>query len=158
MTVAEAMIAVAIPAHDEAALIGRCLDALAAQDNPGPFAVVVLANDCSDDTAEIARQSGAIDVRVIECSLPLHERSAGHARRAAMAAAAPLAEIILTTDADCVADPELGHTSGDLGDSADDFVARNARPNSVFPIIGALVDVGMANSAERYVDLDLSTT
>ena len=106
MTIAESTIAVAIPARDEAALIARCLDALAAQRNPGTFAVVVLANDCSDNTAGIARQPRAIDVRVIECSLPVIERSAGYARRAAMAAAAPLCEIILTTDADCVADTD----------------------------------------------------
>lgn len=106
MTMAEGMIAVAIPARDEAVLIGRCLDALAAQRNPGFFSVVVLANDCSDDTVGIARQHRGIDVRVIECSLSLHERSAGHARRAAMAAAAGLGEIILTTDADCVTDPD----------------------------------------------------
>ena len=106
MTIVEAMIVVAIPARDEAALIGRCLDALEAQGDPGAFAVLVLANDCTDDTAAIARQPRAVDVHVVECSLPADARSAGHARRATMAAAAPLGEFILTTDADCVADPD----------------------------------------------------
>lgn len=106
MIAAAATIAVAIPARDEAALIGRCLDSLAAQCDAGPFVVLVLANDCSDDTAAIARRPRTIDVRVIERSLPPAERSAGQARRAAMAEAAALGEIVLTTDADCIADAD----------------------------------------------------
>lgn len=106
MNARNAIIAVAIPARDEAAVIGRCLDALAAQQDAGSFVTVVLANDCADDTVAIASMPRAIEVRVIERSFPCGERSAGHARRAAMAEAAALGEIVLTTDADCVADPD----------------------------------------------------
>lgn len=97
-------LAVAVPARNEAALIGRCLDALAAQQNPGDFCVIVLVNGCTDDTASIAAQPRGLDMRVIETDLPADRQGAGHARRAAMAAAAQLGDIILTTDADCVAD------------------------------------------------------
>lgn len=106
MTVSSATIAVAIPAHNEAALIGRCLDALAAQADAGPFKIIVLANDCSDDTASIARLPRGIDVRVIEIRMPDGRRGAGHARRLAMAHAGEFGTILLTTDADCVADPD----------------------------------------------------
>ncbi|ANP38690.1 Glycosyltransferase involved in cell wall biogenesis [Phaeobacter gallaeciensis] len=50
------MISVLIPAHNEAAYIRPCLEALFASDPlPGPVEVLVLANGCTDDTAEIAR-------------------------------------------------------------------------------------------------------
>ncbi|EYD72076.1 glycosyltransferase [Limimaricola hongkongensis] len=46
-----------IPASNEAALIGACLDALAASDAvPGPLRVTVIANGCHDDTAGVARR------------------------------------------------------------------------------------------------------
>ncbi len=46
---------VVIPAHDEAAVIDRCLDALMAGAAPGELEVVVAANACTDDTADRAR-------------------------------------------------------------------------------------------------------
>jgi glycosyltransferase involved in cell wall biosynthesis len=53
-----------VPAHDEQAVIGRCLDCLLAGAEPGEFDVVVVANGCTDATAEIAR--GYAGVRVLE--------------------------------------------------------------------------------------------
>jgi hypothetical protein len=52
------MPSVVIAAHNEEHVIGACLDALAAQDFPGPVQVVVSANGCTDRTAEIARARG----------------------------------------------------------------------------------------------------
>lgn len=51
------MLSVIIPAHDEAAWIGPCLDALLAQaeDPPGGVEILVAANGCKDDTAAVAR-------------------------------------------------------------------------------------------------------
>lgn len=46
---------VIIPAHDEAAVIGRCLTTLLADAGPGEFEVVVTCNGCEDATAEVAR-------------------------------------------------------------------------------------------------------
>lgn len=98
------IVAIAIPAYNEADRIGRCLDSLAAQDDPGPIVTVVVANNCSDATATIARAPRAIRVDVIEHSFALQERGAGAARRMAMELAAQHGAIVLTTDADCVAD------------------------------------------------------
>lgn len=98
------VVAIAIPACDEAERIGRCLDSLAAQDDPGPIVAVVVANNCRDATAAIARQLRAIPVHVVEHSFAEYDRGAGAARRMAMAQAAQSATIVLTTDADCVAD------------------------------------------------------
>ncbi len=51
-------VTVLIPAHDEAASIAATLDSLAAQE-PAPDRVVVVADNCSDDTGSIARSHGA---------------------------------------------------------------------------------------------------
>ncbi len=58
------MISVVIAAHNEAAVIGRCLDGLLADARPGEFAITVVANGCTDNTAAVAaRRSG---VRVLD--------------------------------------------------------------------------------------------
>lgn len=60
--------AVAIPAHDERNVIGRTIRGMRDLDYPEVlFAVHVAADHCSDDTAELARQAGAI----------VHERNEG---------------------------------------------------------------------------------
>ena len=51
-------VTVIIPAHNEAASIGATLDSLGAQD-PAPNLVIVLADNCTDATASIARAHGA---------------------------------------------------------------------------------------------------
>ncbi len=58
---------VVIPAHDEAAVIGRCLDALFTGFLQGELDVVVVCNGCADETAALARSSGHL-VRVVELS------------------------------------------------------------------------------------------
>lgn len=56
------MTSVVIAAHNEAAVIGRCLDALLAS-NPG-LDVTVVANGCTDDTAAVA--AARPGVRVVD--------------------------------------------------------------------------------------------
>ena len=56
---------VVIPAHNEAAVIRRCLDALLTGVAPSELDVVVACNGCTDDTANIVRSSWPA-VRVIE--------------------------------------------------------------------------------------------
>ncbi len=55
-----------IAAHNEAEVIGRCLDALAAVTADGSARVIVVCNGCVDDTAEFAR--GRSGVTVLELS------------------------------------------------------------------------------------------
>ncbi|MBB5872079.1 glycosyltransferase involved in cell wall biosynthesis [Allocatelliglobosispora scoriae] len=57
------MTSVVIPAHNEAAVIDRCLRRL-----PGDAEVIVIPNGCTDNTAEIAR--GHVGVNVIELAQP----------------------------------------------------------------------------------------
>ncbi len=94
---------VAIPVKNEADLIGRCLAALARQTIPADDIVLVL-NDCTDETAAVIRAAPpmASRVHVIECSLLPSFAGAGEARRIAMDHAAAMAGngVLLTTDAD----------------------------------------------------------
>ena len=86
---------VVIPARDEAACIAGCVEAFAAQG----VAALVVANGCSDATADRAREAGAAVL-----STPAHPGGVGAARRAGMAAllrAAPRPRMLLTADADC---------------------------------------------------------
>lgn len=52
------MISVVVPAHNEAAVLPRLLDALAPGIDADRLAVVVIANGCVDDTADVARAAG----------------------------------------------------------------------------------------------------
>ena len=108
---------VAIPAHDEVERIGACLAALAMQRSasglplaPHAFGVLVLANNCRDATAEVARSFAGrmpFPLDVVEHRLPDDSSHAGGARRVVLDLAADrLARspggdgILLTTDAD----------------------------------------------------------
>ena len=57
---------VVVPAHNEAAVIGRCLDALLRDAGPGELEIVVACNGCTDGTAELVRVDHGEDVRVLE--------------------------------------------------------------------------------------------
>jgi glycosyltransferase involved in cell wall biosynthesis len=56
-----ARFSVIVPAHDEAAVIGRLLRSLVAGDPDGDIEIVVGANGCTDDTAAVAR---SVDPRI----------------------------------------------------------------------------------------------
>src|SRR4051794_10857255 len=49
---------IVIPAHNEEAVLARCLRVLLAGSQPGELDVIVVANACTDRTAEIAREAG----------------------------------------------------------------------------------------------------
>lgn len=98
---------VVVPAHDEEALLPACLAALrpAVRAVSIPVHVLVVADSCSDRTADLARAGGA---RVIS----IRARSVGAARAAGMAellritaGCDPAATWLATTDADTVVPP-----------------------------------------------------
>ncbi|MDI6101739.1 glycosyltransferase [Actinoplanes sp. NEAU-A12] len=62
------MTSIVIAAHNEAAVIGRCLDALLADAAPGELDVTVVANGCTDDTATVAATRPG--VRVLDLPQP----------------------------------------------------------------------------------------
>lgn len=55
-----ARLAVLVPAHNEADFVARCLASLEDQDYPSDrYRVVVIADNCTDDTESLARSAGA---------------------------------------------------------------------------------------------------
>ena len=109
---------IAIPVRNEAERIARCLTAIDRQTGlaPGRLGLVLLLNNCTDDTAAIVAglvPALSIPVRVIDC---VHAGAhAGWARRAAMDAAVAWLEAegtasatatLLTTDADSIVPPD----------------------------------------------------
>lgn len=64
-------LSIVIPAHNESAVIDRCLATLlrdAKNVSPSDVEIIVVANGCKDDTAERARKHGPV-VRVIETTV-----------------------------------------------------------------------------------------
>ncbi len=93
---------VVIPAHNEEKYIGKCLEAIskaAEKARPLETEVIVVANRCTDGTAEIARQHGA-------AVLPNEDRTISAIRNMGVRAAS--GEIIVTIDADsCMTEGSL---------------------------------------------------
>ena len=86
---------VVIPAFNEELLIGGCLQSLARQDFTGGHEVIVVDNNCTDDTAEIARRYGAIVVR---------EETPGVCAARHRGTLAARGQIVVSSDADTVFD------------------------------------------------------
>ncbi|MEU3696798.1 glycosyltransferase [Streptomyces griseoviridis] len=63
------MTSIVIPAHNEARVIGRLLDALLADPAEEATDIVVVCNGCTDDTARVAAGRGP-RVRVVEIPVP----------------------------------------------------------------------------------------
>ena len=88
-----ALASVIIPAHNEAAVIGRCLNRLFTGVEPDELDVIVVCNGCRDDTASRARSCG-YPVRVLE----LAAASKSAALRAGDEAASTLPRLYLDAD------------------------------------------------------------
>ena len=103
---------VAVPVRDEGLRVAFCLHALAVQVAAPRFAVLLVVNNCSDNTravVEAMRVALPFALRVVDVALLGSQAHAGWARRVAMdAAAAWLAAegckdgVILSSDADSV--------------------------------------------------------
>jgi 1,2-diacylglycerol 3-beta-glucosyltransferase len=101
-------IAVLIPAHNEGVLIARCVRSLCTQTYPSDlFEVVVVADNCSDETATIAAHAGAHRVMVRDEPA---DRGKGQALRWAidrLIFAEPAPAAIVIVDADSIAAADL---------------------------------------------------
>ncbi len=100
-------LAVVVPAHNEAELIGRCVRSLFAQTYPsGSYTVIVVADNCTDETAACARKAGAgVMVRDEPAA-----RGKGQALRWAMdriLVGPEPPDAVVVVDADSLAHPEL---------------------------------------------------
>lgn len=126
-------VAIAVPARDEASMIGRCVERLsklysdARCERP---VIVVIANNCRDATARIAAARGAVALSI---KLPPDRANAGWARRLALEAAATHVssrrDVLLSTDADTLVSPDWLSRTLDHLDAGWDAVAGLARLN-----------------------------
>ena len=97
---------VVVPAHNEEQGIASTVTSLLALDYPRElYRVVVVADNCTDCTAELARRAGA---HVVERHDPAH-RGKGYALAHAYALSVEegLADAVVVVDADSVASPNL---------------------------------------------------
>jgi 1,2-diacylglycerol 3-beta-glucosyltransferase len=97
---------IVVPAHDESSGIGQTVESLLAIEYPTDlFQVVVVADNCGDDTATRARTAGA---RVLE-RFDDQRRGKGHALAHAfgISLADPHVDAVVVVDADTVASPNL---------------------------------------------------
>ena len=97
---------VLVPAHNETAVILRTVKNLLALDYPaGQFRVQVIADNCTDDTAALARQAGAAVWERSSAS----ERGKGYALKFAYekVLAEAWADAVVVVDADTEVSPNL---------------------------------------------------
>jgi hypothetical protein len=104
-------VAIAVPAANEAEHVLPCVSALLRQQHTAPgtaISVHVLANNCSDGTADVLRErfGDRPDLRIAEVTLLVGNAHAGWARRLAMDLAADAlgdpSDLLLSTDADTI--------------------------------------------------------
>lgn len=95
-------VTVLIPAHDEEASLGATISSLFSQSHP-PARVIVVADNCTDSTVEIARRHG---VQVIESVDNVHKK-AGALNQAMSQVLPDLGEndVLMVMDADTSLDP-----------------------------------------------------
>jgi cellulose synthase/poly-beta-1,6-N-acetylglucosamine synthase-like glycosyltransferase len=132
-------LAVLVPAHDEAGGIGHTLRAVLPQLHPGDRLLVV-ADNCSDDTAAVARRAGA---DVVERSHPT-DRGKGFALAFgvdALRAAPPGLVVIL--DADCELAPNAL-------DALADRVAATGRPAQALYLMLAASDARLPRRVAQF--------
>ena len=117
-------LAVVIPAHNEARVIGRCLVSLTSCSMPGSVQtdLLVVADNCSDDTAEIARRFG---VRVLVRTDPIRRGKGFALQHAFERLLAESVDAVLVVDADTVVESNLLiEIVGWLNSGADGVQAR----------------------------------
>lgn len=87
---------IVIPCYNEARYIGDCIRSLQAQDFSGEYEIIIVDNNCTDDTVKIAKELGVTVV---------HESQPGvcYARQAGTEVAQ--GEIVISSDADTMYRP-----------------------------------------------------
>jgi cellulose synthase/poly-beta-1,6-N-acetylglucosamine synthase-like glycosyltransferase len=122
-------VAVVVPAHNEALSIGSCVESLLAADKGNMQATVyVIADNCTDNTAELAEQAGATVLRRNNAN----ERGKGYALHYAFTELEARGfDCVLIVDADTTVAPNLITAAGEamrngVAGVQVQYLARNA--------------------------------
>ena len=127
---------IAIPAQNEELYIANCLIALAQQTSRYNYEVVLLLNNCTDQTLAVVRSLSPelpMPMVIVDIALPNNFANAGIARGLAMETAARLAapdSILMTTDADGRAYPDWISANLAALDAGAEVVAGRAELDS----------------------------
>jgi cellulose synthase/poly-beta-1,6-N-acetylglucosamine synthase-like glycosyltransferase len=103
-------ISIIIPARNEEANIGHCIESILEQDYPENLFEIIVVDDHSEDkTVEVVKAFGRNNIKCI--SLASHidktQRTVAYKKKAITAGIAESkGELIVTTDADCIAPPK----------------------------------------------------
>ena len=131
---------VVVPAHDEERLVERCVKSLRAMTR-GDFElrILVVADNCTDETAELARRAGA---QVLE-RIDAQQRGKGHALELAFKTLlAEGVEALAVVDADSEVSPDFALAVVErLRSGADGVQVRYALSNAAHSVKTRLVDV-----------------
>ena len=98
-------VAIVVPARDEAVGIAASLASLLAQDYAGPFRVLLVDDDSTDDTAAVARALGGGGRLAVIAGRPRPPGWAGKLWAVHQGVAQAHETLVLLTDADIVHDP-----------------------------------------------------
>ena len=111
---------VLVPAHDEEAVLGATLDSLADQVRP-PDRVLVIADNCSDATVEVARGRGVEVVETVENG----DKKAGalNQQLARLLPTADVDDVVLVMDADSTINPDFLEVALGLLERDPDLIA-----------------------------------
>lgn len=119
-SLARSRLVVLVPAHNEEKLLGRCLDSLIRQTYPPDRRqVVVIADNCTDATAEVAEAHAADVLARHDPEAPGKGRALNWAITRVLAWPQP-PDVVVVVDADSVADPNLlRHLEAELSAGAE---------------------------------------
>jgi glycosyltransferase involved in cell wall biosynthesis len=121
-------IAVVIPARNEEALIGRCLASVIAAATPHT-SITVVADACTDATAEVARSFAGVRVLEVDSAAVGRARSAGVTSAIAEASGATSTLWIANTDADSVVPTNWISEQVRLADRGADLLIGTVSPD-----------------------------
>lgn len=119
---------VVVVAHNEEAVLGRCLRRLLADARPGEFEVVVVANGCTDGTAEVARGVPGVTVLELETAGKPAALNAGDAAVSGFPRLYLDADVEVDTDGARALAAEVGTTAGALAAAPRRVLDTTGRP------------------------------
>ncbi len=98
-------ISIIIPARNEEDNVGKCIDAILAQDYPASrYEVIVIDDHSTDNTVEVVRKYKQANIRCMQLAGHVMDATIAYKKKAlSLGIAAAKGELIITTDADCIA-------------------------------------------------------